>query len=85
MIRKAFKGYVGVAPAMSDKDEDEERPRLVRRKVFSTTPRLCPSCLTPLRRGSELGGWLTPQDYYCANCGYRGYAFLEAKPQKPAD
>jgi hypothetical protein len=71
---------------MSAEDEDSQRPRLVRRKVLAIVPRLCPSCLTPLQRISELGGWLTPQDYFCPNCGYRGYAYLEAAAQdKPSD
>lgn len=70
---------------MTSKDQDSEAPRLVRRKVLSVVPRLCPSCLTPLQRISELGGWMTPQDYFCPNCGYRGYAYLEATPEKPAD
>ena len=57
-------------------------PRLVRRKVLAVVPRLCPSCLASLQRVSELGGWLTPQNYYCPNCGYHGYAYLEADPEK---
>jgi len=39
--------------------------------------KLCVNCLTPLEKGSELGGWLVPQDYYCSNCGYKGYVYLE--------
>ncbi len=70
---------------MPDEQEDSRMPKLVRRKVLAAVPRLCPNCLKQLRPGSELGGWLTPQDYYCPNCGYRGYAFLEANPDKLAD
>jgi hypothetical protein len=33
--------------------------------------------LGPLQKVSELGGWLTPQDYYCPRCGYRGYVYVE--------
>lgn len=58
-------------------DEQDSAPRFVRRKVFQNVPRLCVRCLTPLQRISELGGWLVPQDYYCPNCGYKGYAYLE--------
>ena len=70
---------------MSVDDAEPEAPRFVRRGVLAIAPRLCPSCLTPLRRVSELGGWLVPQDYYCPNCGYQGHAYLEADPEKPAD
>jgi hypothetical protein len=70
---------------MTSKDQDPDAPRLVRRKVLAVVPRLCPSCLSPLQRISELGGWMTPQDYFCPKCGYRGYAYLEAAPEKPAD
>jgi transposase-like protein len=70
---------------MSGEQEDAGMPRLVRRKVLAVVPRLCPRCLSQLRPGSELGGWLTPQDYICPSCGYRGFAFLEATPDKPAD
>ena len=60
-------------------------PRLVRRKAFSKAAKLCPTCLTPLKRISELGGWLVPQDYFCPKCGYKGYAFLEADPETAKD
>ncbi|HEV2389506.1 MAG TPA: hypothetical protein VGS04_02160 [Nitrososphaerales archaeon] len=38
---------------------------------------MCINCLSPLQKGSELGGWLVPQDFYCKNCGYKGYVYLE--------
>jgi len=60
-------------------------PRLVRRKAFSKVTKLCPGCLSPLKRLSELGGWLVPQDYYCPSCGYRGYVNLEPDPDRPKD
>ena len=41
---------------------------------------MCPRCLKPLQKGSKLGGWLVPQDYYCTNCGYQGTLYLE-KPE----
>jgi hypothetical protein len=67
---------------MPEDDPESFAPRLVRRKVLAVVPRLCPACLTPLKRVSELGGWLVPQDYYCANCGYQGHAYLEPDPEK---
>lgn len=52
-------------------------PRLVRRNPSKPVTKLCVNCLTPLSKGSELGGWLLPQDYYCKSCGYRGFVYLE--------
>jgi hypothetical protein len=67
---------------MSADEPKADAPRLVRRGVLKIVPKLCPSCLSPLQRISELGGWLTPQDYFCPKCGYQGYAYLEADPEK---
>ncbi len=50
---------------------------MVRRNPTKLVRKLCVNCLHPLTRGSELGGWLVPQDYYCPNCGYKGYVYLE--------
>ena len=58
-------------------DSDEGMPRLVRRNPSKPVTKLCINCLSPLSKGSELGGWLVPQDYYCKNCGYKGYVYLE--------
>lgn len=66
-------------------DAEEGAPKLVRRKVFEIVPRLCVRCLTPLQKVSELGGWLVPQDYYCPNCGYRGYVYVEAPRDEKKD
>ncbi len=59
-------------------DSEESQPRFVRRSPLSTTPKLCPRCLNPLTRGSKLGGWLVPQDYYCPKCNYSGTVYLES-------
>jgi hypothetical protein len=58
-------------------DSDEGMPRLVRRNPSKPVTKLCVNCLAPLEKGSELGGWLVPQDYYCKKCGYKGYVYLE--------
>jgi len=52
-------------------------PRIVRRNPSKPVAKLCINCLSPLYRGSELGGWLVPQDYYCKKCGYKGFVYLE--------
>ena len=62
-------------------EDDERVPRVVRRNPTAPAPKLCPRCLSVLSRGSGLGGWLVPQDYYCTSCGYKGYAFLESRPE----
>jgi hypothetical protein len=49
----------------------------------SPVSKLCPRCLQPLQRGSRLGGWLVPQDYYCTKCGYHGTVYLE--PERKVD
>lgn len=64
---------------------DADRPRVVRRSPLAPTEKLCPKCLEPLHRGSKLGGWLVPQDYYCQKCGYAGTAFLEKADAKEAE
>ncbi|MEM0075070.1 MAG: hypothetical protein QXG05_01310 [Nitrososphaerota archaeon] len=47
----------------------------IKRKLFST--KLCPRCLSPLKMATPLAGWVTPAEYYCEKCGYRGYIALE--------
>ena len=52
-------------------------PKFVRRNPSKPVTKFCINCLTPLEKGTALGGWLLPQDYYCKNCGYRGFVYLE--------
>ena len=54
---------------------------MTRRSAFAPTVKRCPRCLQPLQKGSKLGGWLVPQDYYCEACGYQGTLFLEQEFQ----
>ena len=66
---------------MASGDADEEKqPRLARRSPFVHVSKLCPRCLSPLSAEGKLGGWLIPQTYYCAKCGYSGTVFLEKDP-----
>jgi len=58
-------------------EEDQGMPRVVRRNPSKPVAKLCINCLSPLEKGTTLGGWLLPQDYYCKNCGYRGFVYLE--------
>ena len=58
-------------------ESDEAVPKFVRRSPLAPAAKLCPRCLKPLIARSKLGGWLVPQDYFCANCGYAGTAFVE--------
>ena len=58
-------------------DAEQGLPSFTRKSPFVPTVKLCPKCLKPLQRGSRLGGWLIPQDYFCQECGYRGVVFLE--------
>ncbi len=63
-------------------DIEVGKPKVVRRNPLLPREKLCPRCLQPLQRGSELGNWLITQDYYCTKCGYRGVMFLEADTDK---
>ena len=62
---------------MPETEDEGPGPRLTRKSPLAATLKLCPRCLKPLHRGSKLGGWLVPQDYYCTECGYRGTVYLE--------
>jgi len=55
----------------------EGKPRVVRKSPLEPVMKLCPKCMAPLQRGSKVGGWLIPQDYYCEKCGYKGVVYLE--------
>ncbi|MDG6909373.1 MAG: hypothetical protein JRN08_03295 [Nitrososphaerota archaeon] len=71
---------------MPDEGEPGGRaPRLARRSPFAPAVKLCPKCLAPLKPRNELGGWLIPQDYYCAKCGYTGTVFFEKEPDETAE
>ena len=38
----------------------------------------CPRCASPkIKLSSSLAVWLTPKEYYCENCGYRGIIVME--------
>ena len=58
-------------------DFEVGKPKITRKSPLARTTKLCPRCLEPLQRGSKLGGWLVPQDYYCTKCGYKGTVYLE--------
>ncbi|HUI86123.1 MAG TPA: hypothetical protein VLY21_03080 [Nitrososphaerales archaeon] len=67
-------------------DFEVGKPRMARRSPLVPSTKLCPRCLKPLKKGSQLGGWLVPQDFYCESCGYKGTVFLEqdAQPEGPS-
>ena len=66
-----------------EEESDEPRLKLTRLSPLARTQKLCPRCLNPLNRGSKLGGWLIPQDYYCSKCGYTGTVYLEKATESP--
>ena len=59
----------------------EREPKLARRSPFAPATRLCPRCLSPLKIGNELSGWMTPLSFYCEKCGYSGSVYLEKDPE----
>jgi hypothetical protein len=43
----------------------------------------CPRCASPkLRLSSSLDYWLTPQKYFCSECGYIGTVFMELEKEE---
>lgn len=58
-------------------EPEEGKPHFARKSPLEPTVKLCPKCMEPLQKGSKLGGWLIPQDYFCENCGYKGVVYLE--------
>jgi hypothetical protein len=43
----------------------------------------CPRCGSPkLRLSSSLDYWLTPQKYFCGECGYIGTVFMELEKEE---
>jgi len=42
----------------------------------------CPRCASPkIALSSSLSIWLTPQEYYCENCGYLGIIVMELEKE----
>lgn len=52
---------------------------LRRRKLV---PKLCPRCGSPkLQLSSRFDIWLTPEQYVCENCGYKGPVVMEIEEE----
>ena len=49
----------------------------------SVVLRVCPVCYSEkLSHSKNFGtGWLTPSSYYCKDCGYNGYLYLETNSE----
>jgi hypothetical protein len=61
-----------------ESSEADEVPEIkLRRRNLKGRAKLCPNCLSRLRIANNLAGWMTPEEYYCEKCGYRGYVSLE--------
>jgi len=83
---KRFKVEItALQSVLKTSDFEVGRPRVVRKNPMIPTTKLCPRCLKPLQKGSKLGGWLVPQDYYCEACGYQGTLFLEKEEASQGD
>lgn len=53
-------------------------------KRRSQTIKLCPKCGSPkLKLSSSFDIWLTPEQYICKNCGYKGPIILEVEKKEP--
>jgi len=44
---------------------------------------VCPKCGSPqIESASWLDGWVFPNRYVCADCGYSGYIVMELEKEK---
>ena len=60
------------------KKTDGIRDVLKSAKHRKPTQIYCPRCASPkIELPSSLAVWLTPKEYYCENCGYRGIIVME--------
>ena len=60
------------------KKTDDIRDVLKSAKHRKPTQIYCPRCASPkIKLSSSLAVWLTPKEYYCENCGYRGIIVME--------
>jgi C4-type Zn-finger protein len=60
------------------KKTDGIRDVLKSAKHRKPTQIYCPRCASPkIKLSSSLAVWLTPKEYYCENCGYRGIIVME--------
>ena len=52
-------------------------------KRRNQTIKLCPKCGSPkLKLSSSFDIWLTPEQYVCRNCGYKGPIILEVEKKE---
>jgi len=52
-------------------------------KRRSPALKLCPRCGSPkLRLSSRFDVWLTPEQYLCEKCGYKGPIVMELEKEK---
>jgi C4-type Zn-finger protein len=60
------------------KKPDGIRDILKNTKHRKPTQIYCPRCASPkIQLSSSLAMWLTPKEYFCENCGYRGIIVME--------
>lgn len=54
-----------------------------RLKHKNISPKFCPRCGSPkMRLSSRFDIWLTPEQYVCENCGYKGPIFMELEEKE---
>jgi C4-type Zn-finger protein len=67
------------------KKPDGIRDILKNTKHRKPTQIYCPRCASPeIQLSSSLAMWLTPKEYFCENCGYRGIIVMELEEDKDA-
>jgi C4-type Zn-finger protein len=60
------------------KKPDGIRDILKNTKHRKPTQIYCPRCASSkIQLSSSLAMWLTPKEYFCENCGYRGIIVME--------
>jgi C4-type Zn-finger protein len=65
------------------KKPDGIRDILKNTKHRKPTQIYCPRCASSkIQLSSSLAMWLTPKEYFCENCGYRGIIVMELEEDK---
>jgi predicted RNA-binding Zn-ribbon protein involved in translation (DUF1610 family) len=68
---------------LSKKLKKESEPKKkIKPPNFSKSVEICPRCGSfNIELSSKFDAWLTPKNYICKKCGYKGPVVLELEPE----